>query len=404
MGLRIIGEADRCLQCKKPMCMQGCPVNTPIPEIIKDFKENKLMEAGKKLFMNNPMSVICAVVCDHMAQCAGHCVLGKKGSPIAFYEIEKFISDAYLDRMKIEKPENKGIKAAVVGGGPAGMTVAIILAQNGYEVTIFDDNDHIGGMLRFGIPEFRLPKTIIERYQKKMQKMGIKIRPNTALGEALTVDNLFRDGYKSVFIGTGLWRPKNLGIEGESFANVHFGISYLANPSAYDLGEEVAIVGMGNVAMDVARTALRNGAAKVTLYARSKRIAASEHEMAYAKLDGAEFVFGHAIKKITKDGPVFDIAIFDENDKVVAYEDEPVQIKADSTILAVSQAPKNKILLTTKDFECNERGLVIVDENCATTRLGVFAAGDVVHGSSTVVAAVSEAKKAAKAMMDYMEK
>ena len=403
MALTIMKEAERCLQCKNPMCQKGCPISTPIPEVIKKFKENEVLEAGKQLFENNPMSVFCSIVCDHQAQCAGHCVLGRKGSPVHFYNIERFVSDSYLDRIRVGKIEKKGIKTAVIGSGPAGLTAAVVLAQNGYDVTIFDDNDHMGGMLRYGIPAFRLPKTIIDRYQKLMEKMDIQFRPNTTFGEALTISNLFRDGYKTVFIGTGVWRPKNLGIEGESLANVHFGISYLANPDAFDLGENVAIIGMGNVAMDVARTALRHGAQNVTLYARSKRIAASEHEMDYAKLDGAQFAFGQAINKITEEGPVFKVAIFDENDKVIGYKDELNQVKADSTIIAVSQGPKNKLINTTEGLEGNERGLLITDENCMTTCPGVFAAGDVVHGSRTVVEAAEEAKRAAYAMISYME-
>lgn len=403
MALTIMTEANRCLQCKVPMCQKGCPISTPIPQVIKKFKEQQLMEAGKQLFENNPMSLFCSVVCDHEAQCAGHCVLGRKGAPVTFFNIEKFISDAYLDRMKIKKPESKGKRVAVIGAGPAGMTAAVILASNGYDVTMFDDNDHIGGMLRYGIPEFRLPKTTLDRYKKVMDKLGIQFRPNTVLGEALTIANLFRDGYATVFIGTGVWRPKNLGIQGESLANVHFGISYLENPNAFELGENIAIIGMGNVAMDVARTALRHGAQTVTLYARSKRIAASDHEVDYAKLDGALFEFGQAIEKITEEGPVFKIAIFDENDNVIGYEEELNYVKADSTILAVSQAPKNKLILTTDGLEGNRKGLLIVDENCMTTCPGVFAAGDVVDGSKTVVAAANEAKKAARAMMEYME-
>ena len=403
MALHIMNEANRCLQCKVPMCQKGCPISTPIPDVIKKFKENQLMEAGKELFKNNPMSVFCSIVCDHQEQCAGHCVLGRKGTPVSFFAIERFISDAYLDRMKADPVEKKGKKCAVIGSGPAGLTAAMILAMHGYDVTIFDDNDKIGGMLRYGIPEFRLSKTIIDRYKKLMDQFDIQFRPNTVLGEALTIDNLFRDGYSTVFIGTGVWRPKNLGIEGESLANVHFGISYLANPDAFQLGENVAIIGMGNVAMDVARTALRHGAQNVTLYARSKRIAASENEMEYARLDGAEFVFGKAIEKITEQGPVFKTAIFDENDKVIGYEEELDQVHADSTILAVSQAPKNKLIMTTEGLEGNERGLLITDDHGQTTCPGVFAAGDVVHGSRTVVSAAEEAKRAAYAMMAYME-
>ena len=403
MALRIISEANRCLQCKKPMCQEGCPIHTPIPKAILAFRENRLMEAGRMLFENNPMSAVCSVVCDHEAQCAGHCVLGRKGSPVTFYHIERFVSEAYLDRMKVETAPKNGRKTAVIGAGPAGITAAIELAKAGYDVTLFDDNDHIGGMLYYGIPDFRLPKTVLAKYQRVMEEMGIQFRPNTSFGEALRISDLFRDNYLSVFIGTGVWRPKTLGIKGESLANVHFGVSYLANPSAYELGERVAIIGMGNVAMDVARTAFRHGAQQVTLYARSKRIAASQHEMEYARLDGAEFAFGYAIQEITQEGPVFKIAEFDENDQVTGYKPEPELVPADATILAVSQAPKNRLLLTTEGLQANERGLLVTDENCMTTVPGVFAAGDVVHGSHTVVDAAAEAKTAAAAMIKYME-
>ncbi len=403
MALSMINEANRCLQCKKPMCREGCPIHTPIPDIIAKFKDHQLMSAGKELFDNNPMSLICSIVCDHQLQCAGHCVLGKKGSPVHFYHIEEYISDSYLDRMRHDPIPKNGKKVAVIGAGPAGLTAAIVLAQNGYDITVFDDNEHIGGMLYYGIPEFRLPKTILARYKKIMKSMDIKIRLNTTIGEALKIDDLFRDGYASIFIGTGVWIPRSLGIEGESYPNVHFGISYLSAPDQFHLGENVAIIGMGNVAMDVARTALRHGSHNVTLYARTKRVAASEHEMDYARLDGAEFKFGMAIDRIEPTGPVFKVAKFDENDKVIGYEDELAHIKADSTVLAVSQSPKNKLILTTESLEGNEKGLLVTDENYMTTTKGVFAGGDVVHGSNTVVAAADEAKKAAFAMMRYMD-
>lgn len=210
--------------------------------------------------------------------------------------------------------------------GPAGLTIAIMLAKKGYSVTIFDAKDKIGGVLQYGIPEFRLPKTILERYKKKLLKLGIKIRPNTAIGTALEIKDLFRDGYASIFIGTGVWKPKTLGIKGESLGNVHYGIDYLANPDAYELGETIAIIGMGNSAMDVARTALRNGASEVTLYARGLHSTASEHEMTYAKLDGARTEFGMQILKITDSGPVFKKILFNEEGEKVGEEDEPIQI------------------------------------------------------------------------------
>ena len=403
MALHIIDEASRCLNCKKPRCQQGCPVHTPIPEVIQLFNENKLTEAGEKLFENNPLSAICSTVCNHEMQCAGHCVLGKKGNPIHFSSVENFISDAYLDRMTCEKAKQKGKSVAIIGGGPAGMTAAMLLAKEGYGVTIFEAKDKIGGIMQYGIPDFRLPKSILTRYKKKMLEMGIQIRPNTTMGGALKIEDLFRDGYSCVFIGTGVWRPKTLGIRGESLGNVHFGLDYLANPTAYNLGETVAIIGMGNAAMDVARTALRGGAQKVMLFARGKNATASSHEMSYARLDGAEFIFGKAIDSITPEGPVFKNSIFDENDKVVGYGEETELVRADSTIISVSQGPKNKLILTTEGLKGSEQGLLIVDENLMTTCKGVFAAGDVVHGSKTVVEAVEEAKRAVKAMIEYME-
>jgi len=404
MALRIVNDANRCLQCKNPLCRKGCPADTPIPQIIALFKENRLMEAGEILFENNPMSLVCSMVCDHMAQCAGHCILGRKDHPIHFYEIEKFISDAYLDRMVIERPPYNGQNAAVIGSGPAGLTVAVILAKNGYGVTIFEQKDRIGGMMQYGIPDFRLPKTIIDRYKERLLEMRIRIRPHVAMGGDLVIDNLFRDGYSSVFIGTGVWRPSTLGIEGETLANVHFGISYLARPVSYTVGQTVAVIGMGNVAMDVARTAFRHGAQRVMLFQRGASSPASDHEMEYARLDGAEFFFGKTIQRITSHGPVFRDSILDGDGRPVGVTGEEEFIPADTTIIAINQRPKDKLVNTTHNLQASEKGLLIVDENSMTTHPGVFAAGDVVHGSLTVVHAVENAKKAAASMMRYMEK
>ena len=403
MSLHIIDEANRCLNCKKPMCQKGCPVHTPIPHIIQMFKENQVMDAGKELFENNPMSVICSIVCNHEQQCAGKCVLGRKGNPVHFSSIENYISDTYLDRMEIQKVEKKGKRVAVIGAGPAGLTAAIILVKAGYDVTIFEWKDEIGGIMRYGIPEFRLPKSILDRYKKRLLDMGIKIRPNTTIGAVLKIDDLLRDGYASIFVGTGVWKARNLGIHGECLGNVQFGIDYLANPSGYELGENVAVIGMGNAAMDVARTALRNGARHVTLYARGTRAAASSHEISYAKLDGAEFVFGKEIQYITEKGPVFCNSILDENGRAIGCEEEEEQVEADSTIISISQGPRRKLIRTTVGLEGSEKGLLIVDENGMTTKPGVFAAGDVVSGSKTVVHAVEGAKIAAQGMIRYME-
>ncbi len=404
MALHIVAEANRCLNCKNPRCQQGCPVHTPIPMIIQMFKEGKLMEAGQNLFENNPMSAVCAIVCNHEKQCAGNCIRGVKDTPVHFSSIEQYISDMYLDRMEIERPAKKDKRAAVIGCGPAGMTVAIKLAQAGYPVTVFEWKGKIGGLLQYGIPEFRLPKSFLDRYQNRMEQMGITIRTNTTIGSVLMIDELIRDGYDSIFIGTGAEKPRTLGLQGESLGNVLFGLNYLANPKGHKLGDTVAIIGMGNAAIDVARTALRNGSRHVTLYARSKNVTASSSEVSYAELDGAEFVFGMQIEKITDEGPMFRKAIFDENDQIVAYEEEPVQIHADSTVISISQVPRAKLVRTTDGLDAGERGTLTVDENYMTTRPGVFAAGDVVTGAKTVVHAVEGAKKAAEAMIQYMER
>lgn len=403
MELHIVSEANRCLNCKKPMCQQGCPIHTPIPRVIQLFKAGKLTEAGQILFENNPLSAICALVCNHEQQCAGHCVLGRKSTPVHFSSIENYISETYLDRMTMPKPEPKNKKVAVIGAGPAGIAVAIQLASAGYGVTVFEWHSKIGGIMQYGIPEFRLPKSLLERYQKQMEAMGIQIRLNTTIGAVLMIDDLFRDGYSSVFIGTGAEKPLRLGIPGETLGNVHFGLNYLANPGAYHLGENVAVIGMGNAAMDVARTALRHGARKVTLYARGNKISASSSEVEYARLDGADFRFGMQIQQITEKGPLFQRTILDEENRIVGYEESLELVEADSVIISISQMPRKKLVRTTAGLEANERGCLVMDENYMTTRPGVFAAGDVVSGAKTVVHAVEAAKNAAQAMMQYME-
>ena len=404
MPLHIENEAARCLQCKVPLCQKNCPISTPVPHIVKLFREGKLMEAGAELFSNNPMSVICATVCNHETQCAGHCVLGRKGTPVQFYEIEKFISDTYLDRMKPEAVEKKGKSVAVIGSGPSGLAVAIILARNGYDVTIFERKHYIGGMLRYGIPEFRLPKSVLDRYQKLLDKLSVRIRTALTIGGALKIEDLLSDGYAAVFVGAGAWRPRRLNVKGETLSNVHFGVSYLENAGNVDLGKTVAVIGMGNVAMDVARTAFRHGSERVMLFSRDNSSTASTHEMSYARLDGAEFIYGKQIVGIKPEGPVFQTSILDENGQVVGYEEGEELIPADSVVIAISQRPKDKLLLSTEHLEGNAKGLLIVDENHMTTVDGVFAAGDAVTGPLTVVHAVQGAKEAAEAMMRYMEK
>jgi glutamate synthase (NADPH/NADH) small chain len=402
MAVHVIDEANRCLNCKKPLCRQGCPINTPIPQMIQAFKSGDINEAGEMLFENNSLSLVCSLVCNHEKQCEGHCILGKKGQSVHISSIENYISDTIFDKLKIEcKPKN-GKKVAVIGAGPAGITISILLTKEGYSVTIFDAKDKVGGVLQYGIPEFRLPKSILERYKKKLVGIGVKIRPNTAIGTALEIKDLVRDGYQSIFIGTGVWRPKTLGVKGESLGNVHYAIDYLANPDAYDLGESVAVIGMGNSAMDVARTVIRHGARKVTLYARGLHSNASDHETAYAKIDGANFQYGKQIYEITDDGPVFETILYDEEGKQIGMEEEREQVYTDSTIISISQGPKSKLISTTEGLKASENGLLMTDEEGRTTIPGVFASGDVVMGARTVVEAVAYSKKVAQAMDEYM--
>lgn len=402
MAVHVVNEARRCIQCKKPLCSEGCPVHTEIPKMIGMFLEGKSFEAGEMLFDNNPLSIVCSLVCDHEKQCEGHCIQGKKGMPVHCSSIENYISDAYLDRAKFEMAEKNHIKVAIIGSGPAGLTISVVLSKRGYDVTIFETRDKIGGVLRYGIPEFRLPKTILDRYQKKLTELGVRIRPNTTIGGALTVDSLFRDGYQAVFIGTGVWRPKTLGVKGESLGNVHFAIDYLVDPDSYTLGERVAIIGAGNSAIDVARTAVRKGARYVTLYARSNSTAASVRELDYAMADGVEIMHGMQIQEITDDGPVFRKAEYDENGNMSAISG-PELYPADTTIIAVSQGPKDKIVNTTKGIATTDKGLVWTDQLGHTTHEGVFASGDVVKGAKTVVEAVKYSKTVADAIDQYLQ-
>ena len=188
------------------MCREGCPIHTPIPDMIQMFLNGKLDEAGQMLFDNNPLSVVCSLVCDHEKQCEGHCVRGIKGEPVHISSIENYISDSYLDRVQIERASRKNKRVAIIGSGPAGITISVLMAQKGYDVTLFESRDKIGGVRRYGIPDFRLPKTILDRYKTQLVQLGIKIRPNTVIGSTLTLDDLQRDGYKAIFIGTGVWR------------------------------------------------------------------------------------------------------------------------------------------------------------------------------------------------------
>ena len=397
-------EANRCLGCKNPQCQKGCPINTPIPEVIKLLKDGELDKAGWMLFKNNPLTTVCSLICNHEKQCEGHCILGRKGTPVHFSVIENYISSTYASKMVKGPAPSNGMKVAIVGSGPAGITIAILMARYGYQVTIFESKDKIGGILRYGIPEFRLPKSVLDDIQyRHLELKGIRIRPNIRIGDAIGVDELFRDGYKAIFIGTGVWKANTLGIKGESFGNVHYAINYLNNPDVYKLGEKVIVIGAGNAAMDVARTAIRHGTRELTCFSLTKRIAASQYEFSYAQLEGVEFEYNKKPVEIVDEGVIFRDVIENEDGSLTEIEGSDKLYPADSIIVSISQGAQNSITSTTTGLQANNRGLLIADECGRTTRAGIFASGDAVVGARTVVEAVAYSKKVAEAMHEYIQ-
>ena len=404
MALHVMEEANRCLGCKKPRCREGCPIHTNIPEAIRLLKDGKLNEAGKMLFENNPLTTVCSIVCNHEKQCEGHCIRGIKDVPVHFSVIENYISTTYANQMTAGPAPSNGRKVAIIGAGPSGLTIAIILARYGYKVTIFDSKDKIGGVMRYGIPDFRLPDSVLDDIAyRHLELKGIQFRPNTTIGGAISLDDLFRDGYQSVFVGAGLWRPRTLHIKGETLGHVAFAINYLASPGAFRLGERVIVIGSGNSAMDCARTAIRQGAHYVTVFNRRDKIAASEYESSYAKLEGVEFEMMKSPLEIRDDGVVFADNEFDAEGKLHAIPGSEKLYPCTGVIVAVSQELGSNIINTTKGLEKDRTGILNVDEDGHTSRPGVFAAGDVAHGASTVVEAVATGKRVAEAMHAYMQ-
>ena len=404
MALHVMDEANLCLGCKNPRCQQGCPIHTNIPEVIRLLKANKLNEAGRMLFENNPLTTVCSLICNHENQCEGHCIRGIKGSPVHFSVIENYISSTYASQMTKGPAEPNGKRVAIIGSGPAGLTIAVILARYGYDVTIFESHDKIGGVLRYGIPEFRLPKSVLDDFEyRHLRLKDIKVRPNTDVGKALKIDDLFRDGYKAIFIGTGVWRPNTLHIKGESLGHVHFAINYLQNPDVYHLGNRVVLIGAGNAAMDVARTAIRHGTRHLECFSITRKLAASDYEASYAKLEGVEFFYNKKPVEITDEGVVFRDVEEAEDGTITDLPGTEMLYPADSVIVSISQGPCTTITETTEGLKVNPRGLFVTDEVGRTSRPGIFASGDAVKGARTVVEAVAYSKKVAEAMHEYMQ-
>lgn len=399
----ILHEAKRCLKCKNPTCVKGCPVLTNIPNVLKLFLNGDITKAGKVLFDNNPLSVFCAKICPHENNCMGHCVLNIKHDPIKFYEIEEYISSQYFDKAEFKKPKFNGHKMAIIGAGPAGLTLAFLMAKKGYKVTLIESKDKIGGVLRYGIPDFRLPKEPLDKLLEKMHEIGIVFRPNTLIGPVVTIDDMFNDGYESIFIGTGVWKPNKLRIPGETLGNVHFAIDYLKNPDSYKyLGNKITVIGAGNVAIDVARTLVRKTKAKVTIVfnREPEMMTALKEQIELAKVDGINFKFMLETIRIEEDGII--VKKVNNNNGDYVLDNNEQKVTSDSVIIAIGQGALSNIVKNTKDINTKEKGLVITDTYGKTTRPGVFAAGDVVHGAKTVAEAVAATKLVAEVMDEYM--
>lgn len=370
--------------------------------MISTFLAGDITKAGEMVFENNPLSMLCSLICNHENQCQGHCVLNRKGAPVHISSIENYISENYFAKTKLAQKQKNGIKAAVIGSGPAGLTISILLALKGYDITIFESKDKIGGVLRYGIPEFRLPKNLLDKYQDQLINLGIRIRPNTAIGKSIGIDEMFRDGYKAISIGTGVWWPNTLHIKGETLGHVHYAIHYLTNPDAYRLGESVIIIGAGNAAMDVARTVIRHGSRNVTVYSVNNTYAASRVEAEMAMIDGVIFQYNKAPVEICDEGVYFVDTVCDDEGRVIEKTGEPVLHKADSVMISISQGPSSLIPNQTKGLTTTRNGLVVADPRGITERPGIFASGDVVKGAKTVVEAVAYSKRVAEAMDEYM--
>ena len=425
-----VEEANRCLGCKNPLCVQGCPVNVRIPEFIKKVQERDFQAAYEILTSTNALPALSGRVCPQETQCESKCVRGVKGEPVAIGRLERFVADWYRENVNAmpAKVESNGTKVAVVGSGPAGLTAASDLAKLGYEVTVFEALHTAGGVLVYGIPEFRLPKAIVANEVEKLKAQGVEVMTNMVIGRVLTIDELFEMGYKAVFVGSGAGLPMFMNIPGEALVGVMSANEYLTRTNlmkAYNEDSDtpvikskaVAVVGGGNVAMDAARCAMRLGAEHVyVVYRRGEaEMPARAEEKHHAKEEGIEFK--------TLCNPVEILA--DENGRVRAMKcirmelgepdasgrRRPVEVpnsefelEVDTVIMSLGTSPNPLIRSTTPGLETNRKGCLIVNEEEMTTREGVFAGGDAVTGAATVILAMGAGKKAAAAIHKYLTK
>ena len=390
-----IDLAKSCLGCKKPSCQTGCPVGTPIETMIEMFLAGDIANAGKMLFENNPLSVICSLVCPHEKHCEGHCVLNKRKTAVSVGQIEHYISDFYMNSTEFIKPKYNGHNIAIVGSGPAGIALAFILAAKGYSITMYDGQSKIGGVLRYGIPDFRLDKRVLDKLIYRLKQLGVKIRRNIMIGKHITIDDLFRDEFEAIFVSIGVSIPKKLNIKGESLGHIHYANNFLKDPASFDIGRKVIILGAGNVAMDTARTAARHGAKEVIVMYRKGEadMSAEKHEIECAKIDGVKFDFYKEPIELVEDGLIYKKT---NEEGVTGHE------RADDIFISISQNP-NDILVKNAKIAVNDRGLINLDEGGMTSRPGVFSAGDIVTGARTIVEAVALSKKVAVSMDEYVQ-
>lgn len=401
-------EAERCLKCKVPGCSEGCPVSTPIPQVLTLFLEGKLKQAGELLFNNNPLSAVTSIVCPHDKNCKGHCILNRKGEPVSFYRVEEYISRFFIETYQPPQIRKISKKIGVVGAGPAGITISIILALKGYSITLFDAMDGIGGALRYGIPEFRLSKGILEVYKKILDTLEVKFRPNTRIGTNISAEDMFLDGYDAIAICTGTSQPNRFGLLGETLGQVHFAIDYLKSPDAYKLGKKVVIIGAGNVAIDAARTAIRKEHSEVTIlnYKAPEDMRADKSEVEMAIIDGVKFLHQYqAVRIADKFVRCVRVNKSVAEDGAVNFTEDfqsSLEVSADSVIIAIGQGPGADVN-SVGNTKVTQRGLLEVDEFGSTSQKGVFAAGDIVTGPKTVIEAVALAKKAAVKIEEYCQ-
>ena len=423
-----INEANRCLNCKNMPCVSGCPVGVHIPEFISKVKEGDFEGAYKVITLTNGLPAVCGRVCPQENQCEGKCVRGIKGEPVGIGRLERFCADYMADKTAdVQKPQSNGTKVAVIGSGPSGLTCAADLAKLGYEVTIFEAFHTAGGVLMYGIPEFRLPKATVQREINNLKKLGVEIKTDMVIGKILSVDEIMEMGYKAVFIGTGAGLPNFMGIPGEGLVGVFSANEYLtrinlmkAYMSDYDTPvkkfNSIAVVGGGNVAMDAARCAMRLGAEHVyIIYRRSEaEMPARREEVHHAKEEGIEIVYLTNPTEIIGDekGHVSGIkcvkmalgeAGADGRRSVTAIPDSEYVIPIDACIMSIGTSPNPLIRSTTPGLDTNRKGCLVVNEDMLTTKEGVYAGGDAVTGAATVILAMGAGKTAAKAIDEYIK-